>query len=120
MSMFEIYLAEHKDRFNKPRALLVREEKTLRRYVLSWNPLLVRRELDAYDTFGDPTLADLWACVVVDHQALAELTGDSMPDVMATLRRLQALELIYPDGTLPHAVVKLLNAEFQRTADERD
>jgi len=119
MSIFDIYLAEHKDRFNKPRALLVREEKTLRRYVLSWNPLLVRRNLE-HEPYGDPTLADLWACVHVDHQALAELTGDSMPDVMATLRRLQALELIYPDGSLPIAVVKLLNAEFQRSSDERD
>lgn len=117
MSLFDVYLAEHKDRFNKPRALLVREEKALRRYVLSWNPLLVRRVLDAY---GDSTLADLWACVAVDHQALAELTGDSMPDVMATLRRLQALELIYPDGTLPLAVTRLLNAEFQRSSEETD
>ncbi|MGE0350962.1 hypothetical protein [Hydrogenophaga sp.] len=117
MSMFEICLDEHKERFNKPRALLVREEKTLRRYVLSWNPQLVRRFIEPH---GDASLADLWDCVDVNHQALAELTGDSMPDVMATLRRLQALELIYPDGTLPVAVVRLLNAEFQRCSEEPD
>lgn len=117
MSLFDMYLADHKDRFNKPRALLVREDKTLRRYVLSWNPQLVRQR--EYDGFGE-TLAELWACVEVNHQALADLTGDSLPDVHAALRRLQGLELIYPDGSIPLAVTRLLTAEFQRSSDVQD
>lgn len=103
------YLDEHKERFPPARALLVLDDKTLRRYVLSWSPLVVRMVKEWPD---DETLAAAWSCVEVDTAALADLTGDSPPDVAAALRRLQALEMVYPDGTIPSAVTKVLTKQF--------
>lgn len=110
------YLIEAKQNFPPPRALLVVDDKTLRRYVLSWSPLLVRVVKDWPD---DDSLAAVWACVEVDTEALGDLTGDSTPDVRQNLRRLQALELIYPDGTVPEAVSRVVNKLFNgATADD--
>ena len=103
------YLEDIKDRFPPARALLVLDDKTLRRYVLSWSPMLVRVVKDWLD---DDTLAAAWACVVVDTAALADLTGDSPPAVAAALRQLQALEMVYPDGTIPRAVNQVLTKRF--------
>lgn len=103
------YLEDIKDRFPPPRALLVLDDKTLRRYVLSWSPMLVRVVKDWPD---DDTLAGAWACVEVDMDALADLTGDSPPVMAAALRQLQALEMVYPDGTIPRAVNQVLTKRF--------
>lgn len=103
------YLVEAKADFPDPRALLVHDDKTLRRYVLSWSPLLVRVVREWPE---DDSLAAVWACVEVDTEALGDLTGDSTPDVRQNLRRLQALELIYPDGTVPTAVTRVVNKLF--------
>ncbi len=103
------YLEEHKERFPPTRALLVLDDKTLRRYVLSWSPLVVRMVKEWPD---DETLAAAWACVEVDTAALADLTGDSQPEVAAALRQLQALEMVYPDGTIPRAVNQVLTKRF--------
>lgn len=109
------YLEDIKERFPPARALLVLDEKTLRRYVLSWSPLLVRMVKDWPD---DETLTAAWACVEVDMDALADLTGDSPPTMAAALRQLQRLEMVYPDGTIPEAVTRVLNKKYRmETAD---
>jgi hypothetical protein len=109
------YLVEIKDRFPPARALLVLDDKTLRRYVLSWSPMLVRVVKEWPD---DDSLAAAWACVEVDTDALADLTGDSPPAMAAALRQLQRLEMVYPDGTIPAAVTKVLNKRFRIEAEE--
>lgn len=115
LSLLGSCLVELKDKFPPPRALLVLDDKTLRRYVLSWGPMVVRVVKDWPD---DDTMVSAWHCVEVDVKALAELTGDSPPDVMATLRRLQGLELVYPDGTIPAAVTRVLAKRFDIEASE--
>jgi hypothetical protein len=95
--------------FPPARALLVLDNKTLRRYVLSWSPLLVRVVKDWPD---DDTLAAAWACVEVNTETLSDLTGDSPPAVAAALRQLQALEMVHPDGTIPRAVTQVLTKRF--------
>lgn len=104
------YLEDLKQAFPPARALLVLDDKTLRRYVLSWSPVLVRQVKDWPD---DESLNAAWACVTVDTAALADLTGDPPPHVAAALRRLQALEMIYPDGTVAAPVVQVLMKQFK-------
>lgn len=115
MSLFSAYLHNIKQEFPGPRALLVRDDKTLRRYVLAWSPALVR--IWTTEPIGED-IGNLWECVHVDHKALGDLTGDSVPDVLAALRRLQGLELIYPDGTVPTAVTRVLTKEFNFASRE--
>ncbi|MFA5900662.1 MAG: hypothetical protein WC829_16300 [Hyphomicrobium sp.] len=106
---FDELLERYKDGFEPYRALIVLDDKALRRYVMSWGPELVRRH-DDYPLDND--MAALWACVTVNFQALADLSGDSMPQVMSYFTRAQGLQLIYPDGTVPAALVKLLRKKL--------
>lgn len=114
MSYFTTALADHKDAFEPYRALIVLDDKPMRKYVLCWCQQLVRR-LDEYP-LGD-TMADLWACVQVDYQALADLTGDPLPMVMGRFRQAQGLELIYPDGSVPAAVAGVLRKKYAEIAE---
>lgn len=110
--LFSVALEELRDEFPEHRACLVLDDKTVRRYVVAWNPSLVRVRSGGY-IYGR-TMPDLWECVHVDLQALMDITGDSEPEVRAMLRRLQALQLIYPDGTVPLAAK---NVVLSRLAD---
>lgn len=109
MAYFDTILYQRKCEFEDWRALIVIDDKALRRYVLCWGPMLVQR-LDSFPS-GE-TLADLWACVQVDFQALEERTGDSTPQVMARFRQAQGLQLIYPDGSVAEAVADLLRGKL--------
>lgn len=109
MGYFDTVLYQHKVEFEAYRALIVLDDKALRRYVLCWGPMLVQR-LDSFP--AGETLADLWACVKVDFQALEDLTGDSTPQVMARFRQAQGLQLIYPDGSVADAVADLLRGKL--------
>lgn len=106
---FEEALATQKENFEPYRALIILDEKQLRKYVLCWGPHLVRR-------IGDYALGhampDLWDCVTVDYQALADLTGDPMPQVMGRFRQAQGLQLIFPDGTVADAVANVLRKKL--------
>ncbi len=60
-------------------------------------------------------MPDLWDCVTVDFQALADLPGDPLPAVMGRFRQAQGLQLIHPEGGVADAVVNVLRkklAEF--------
>ena len=105
MSYFESALEIHKERFEPFCALIVLDDKMLRKYVMAWKPLLTKL-VNEYPL--DDDMAALWSCVTVDFQALADLTGDSMPDVMGYFRRCQGLQLIYPDGMVAEAVADVL------------
>lgn len=110
MSYFEAALEIHKEKFEPFRALVVLDDKALRRYVISWGPQLVRR-FDDYPL--DNSMPDLWNCVTVDYQALADLTGDSLPHVMSYFRQAQGLQLIYPDGSIAPAVANVLTKKMR-------
>ena len=110
MSYFESALDLHKAKFEEYRALIVIDDKTLRRYAMAWSPLLVRLQ-DEWPL--DNGMVDLWKCVVVDFQALADLTGDTIPEVMGTFQRAKGLHLIYPDGSVPAAVKFVLLAKLR-------
>jgi hypothetical protein len=109
MSYFDAALDIQKEKFTPFKALIVLDDKVLRKYVMCWGPELVRR-LNDYPR--DTTMADLWDCVRVDFQALADLTGDSMPQVMARFRQAQGLQLIYPDGNVADAVTRVLRKKM--------
>lgn len=109
MSYFDAALELHKERFEPFKALIVLDDKALRSYVISWGPQLVK-QLNDYPL--DDDMPTLWKCVDVDFQALADLTGDPMPLVMAYFRRAQGLQLIYPDGTVAEAIANLLRSKL--------
>lgn len=109
MSYFEASLEIHKEKFEPFRALIVLDDKPMRKYVMCWGPQLVRR---LHDYPLDTTMADLWDCVKVDYQALADLTGDPMPMVMGRFRQAQGLQLIYPDGSVAAAVASVLRKKL--------
>lgn len=108
---FEELLEELKEGFTAFKALIVLDDPALRRYVLCWGPQLVRRHTDYL--YGH-TMAELWDCVTVDYAVLADLTGHSGPQVMAYFRQAQGLELIYPDGSINSAVIKLLDKKMKQ------
>lgn len=107
---FDDALERIKERFEAWRALVVLDDKPLRRYVMCWRPSLVRRFNDWPD--GND-IASLWACVDVDLQALCEMTGDALPDVQSRLRQAQGMELIYPDGTVARDVARVMAGKLK-------
>lgn len=109
--LFSVALDRIRDEFPEHRACLVLDDKVVRRYVVAWNPQLVRVLRGGW--VSGRSLPELWDCVYVDLQALMDITGDSEPEARAMLRRLQALQLIYPDGTVPHAATKAILAKLQ-------
>lgn len=110
MSGFHFLLEEHREAFEPYRALAVDQDAPLLRLVLSWGPALVR-QLHTDPAGSD--LRDLWDCVDVDTQALADLTGWGLPQVMSTLRQAQGLRLIWPDGSLAEPLVLLLDKRYK-------
>lgn len=107
---FDAALSAVKERFEAWRALVVLDDKPLRRYVMCWKPSLVRRFND-WPVRSD--IASLWDCVYVDVQALSEMTGDALPDVQSRLRQAQGMELIYPDGTVARDVARVMAGKLK-------
>lgn len=114
MMDFDEILALRKEEFEAWRAMVVLDDRAVRRYVMCWRPSLVRR---LHDYPIGYTMADLWDCVKVDYDALGEMTGETTADVMARFRQLQAMELIYPDGSVAFPVVKVMSAKLQEISD---
>jgi hypothetical protein len=71
-------------------------DRPLLRYAGLWCPQVVTRidewpENDSWEA--------LWACVRVDHKALADLADEPEGRAAFQITRLRTLKLIYPDGT---------------------
>lgn len=113
--LFDDLLLRHKDRFESWRALVVLDDKPLRRQVLSWGPQMVRQVSDWPTGQG---LADLWDCVEVNFEALAELTGETQVEVRMRFRQAQGMGLIYPDGSVAHPVRDLLQAKVREIREK--
>lgn len=111
VSVFAAALDEHREHFEPWRALVVLDDPVMRRYVVAWSAALVT-VLNQWP--DDTSMPGLWACVQVDTRALGDLTGDSAQQVLARLRQAQGLQLIYPDGSVPAAVITLLTKKLQQ------
>lgn len=57
---------------------------------------------------AEATWGDLWDCVTVDYEALAMLADDELVKARKTVERLKGLRLVYPDGSLPELVNKVI------------
>lgn len=112
---FDSLLKEFKGKFEAWRALVVLDDKPLRRHVLCWGPQMVRQVSDWPMGHG---LADLWECVNVDFEALAELTGETQVEVRMRFRQAQGLCLIYPDGSVALPVRDMLHAKVKEIRDK--
>lgn len=114
---FDELLAKHKAAFQEWRALVVLDDKALRRYVMCWGPALLRQHSEY--PLGN-SLMDLWECVSVDMVALAELVGESQSDVLSRFRQAQGMQLIYPDGTVSMAVQKVMKLRMKDVLGTKD
>lgn len=102
---FDELLAHFKAESKPEDAMVPILEPALLTYAAVWPRVTVRR-------VGEPTSDTwdaLWACVEVDMDSL-EMLMDAPPNKAAgTLRRLQALRVIFPDGTVPDMVKKMIS-----------
>ena len=48
----------------------------------------------------------------MDFSALGDLTGDSVPEMMARFRQVQGQQLIWPDGRVNTAVAAILTTKM--------
>ncbi len=84
-------------------------EPELLRYASVWPRVTLER-------LGEPvtdTWGALWACVRVDLEGLALLVNEPEPVAARVLRRLQAMHVIYPDGSVPELVRKVIGKRVQ-------
>lgn len=50
----------------------------------------------------------LWDCVTVNYEVIAMLADDELVKARKTVERLKGLRLVYPDGSLPELVNKVI------------
>ncbi len=94
-------------------------DRPLLRYAGLWCPQVVTRidewpENDSWEA--------LWACVRVDHKALADLADEPEGRAAFQITRLRLMKLIYPDGTRARmanlAIKKFMARELGTPSDE--
>lgn len=55
----------------------------------------------------------LWDCVAVDLEVIAMLADDELIKARKTVERLKGLRLVYPDGSLPELVNKVITKKVK-------
>lgn len=106
---FDELLALFKERSRPEDAMVPILEPALLTYAAVWPRVTLRR---VGEPVGD-TWEALWACVEVDMDSLALLMDAPTSKAAGVLRRMQALRMIYPDGSVPELVRKLINKRVQ-------
>lgn len=107
---FDELLARHKAMVSVEDALIPVLQPELLLFAAAWRRVPIERLSDAPE--GDSWDA-LWACVRVNTKALATLADVHEAKASAVSARLMALHLVYPDGTVPEVVRKLINKSVQ-------
>lgn len=97
---FDELLVRFKAQARPEDALVPVLDPALLLYAAVWPRVRVVIEGDPADESWDA----LWACVKVDTESLAMLVDAPVVKAAAVHRRLVALRLIYPDGTVPEIV----------------
>lgn len=106
---FAELLAHHKAQARPEDAMVPILEPALLTYAALWARVGLMRVAEPAGTGW----ADLWACVEVDVPGMAMLMDVPENKAANVLRRLQALRVIYPDGSVPDLVRKLINKRVQ-------
>lgn len=103
---FDELLARHKAASSLEDALIPVLQPELLLFAAAWRRVPMERVREVPE--GDSWEA-LWACVRVNTKTLATLVDVHEAKAAAVSARLIALHLVYPDGTMPEVVKKLIN-----------
>ena len=101
---FEALLEKCKAEFRPEDAIVTVLEPALLMYAAAWPRVTVKR-------IGEPaadTWDGLWGCVKVDIDSLAMLLDVPNNKAIGIVLRLKALRVVYPDGTVPDLVRKVI------------
>lgn len=96
MILFVDLLQDWKEREEHADAAILLQDNPLLKYAGLWRKSLIT-SVDSYPI--NSSWNELWECVTVDYELLADLADDTEARARFQVRRLKELRLIYPDGT---------------------
>lgn len=96
MNDFDDVLEAWRDREEHEAALVLLEDRQLLLFCALWRATMVER-IGIHPRGG--AWLDLWECVTVHYQLLADMADSTPERTKFQVRRLTELRLIYPDGT---------------------
>jgi hypothetical protein len=107
---FDALLDQYKANPRRESAMLLLTDARLLAYAVIFKQCPPeRRMVDAEPM--EPVAASwvaLWDCVSVDLETIAMLADDELVKARKTVERLKGLRLVYPDGSLPELVNKVI------------
>lgn len=107
---FDDLLAEYKANPRRESAMLLLTDARLLNYAVIFKQCPPERRL----VDGEPmepveaSWTALWDCVNVNYETIAMLADDEMVKARKMVERLKGLRLVYPDGSLPELVNKVI------------
>lgn len=107
---FEALLQQYKDNPRRESALVLLADMQLLSYAVIFKQCPPERvQVDGMETEpAEASWTELWKCVKVDYAAIAMLADDELVKAKKMIERLKGLRMIYPDGTLPDLVTKII------------
>lgn len=106
---FDELLAHFKVQSRPEDAMVPILDPVLLMYAAAWQRVKIERTGEPWNESWE----GLWDCVYVDVGQLAMLMDVPENKAAAVLRRLQALRVIYPDGSVPELVRKVIAKRVQ-------
>lgn len=103
MNDFDDLLETWRNREEHSDALILLQDNPLLKYAGLWRVGMVQRTSNLPLGTSWP---DLWECVKVDYELLADMADETEARAKFQVRRLCELRLIYPDGTRAHAATR--------------
>lgn len=107
---FDELLEQYKANPRRESAMLLLTDTRLLAYTVIFKQCPPERRLVAGEPMepAEASWGALWDCVVVDLDAIALLADDELVKARKTVERLKGLRLVYPDGSLPELVNKVI------------
>ncbi|OGA98137.1 MAG: hypothetical protein A3E79_11825 [Burkholderiales bacterium RIFCSPHIGHO2_12_FULL_61_11] len=107
---FDELLEQYKANPRRESAMLLLTDSQLLSYVVIFKQCPPERRL-VDGAPMEPIEANwggLWDCVTVNYEVIAMLADDELVKTRKTVERLKGLRLVYPDGSLPDLVNKVI------------
>ncbi len=101
---FDELLRQYRAQERPEDAMMLIMDSGLLRFAAVWARVPILRLGEPFDVGWDA----LWDCVRVDTAALAMLAGVPEQEGIGALVRLKSLRLVYPDGSVPEMVRKII------------
>lgn len=107
---FEELLAQYKAAPRRESAMLLLTDARLLAYTVMFKQCPPERKLVAGEPVdpAEATWSALWDCVSVNYEGLAMLADDELVKAKKMVERLKGLRLVYPDGSLPELVTRII------------